>query len=126
MTCYIVSGTQALGGQPNFINIMKMHNITKTQREEDDSEDDSEDEEEEEEPELNLLTMQHTGCVNRLRVSGPDENTVTVACLLLVLLLNTKIGSNIYMQQVHAHTHMYMNAYTCLYAHTHTCYELTV
>ena len=103
-----------------------MHNITKTQREEDDSEDDSEDEEEEEEPELNLLTMQHTGCVNRLRVSGPDENTVTVACLLLVLLLNTKIGSNIYMQQVHAHTHMYMNAYTCLYAHTHTCYELTV
>ena len=83
MTCYIVSGTQALGGQPNFINIMKMHNITKTQREEDDSEDDSEDEEEEE-PELNLLTMQHTGCVNRLRVSEPDENTVTVAHLLSV------------------------------------------
>ena len=68
MTCYIISGTQSQGGQPNFINIMKMHNITKTQKEEEDSDDESEDEEEDT-PNLNLLTMQHNGGVNRLRVS---------------------------------------------------------
>ena len=69
LTCYIVAGTQAERGQPNYINVMKLHNITKTQKDQnDESDDDSEGEEEEELPELNLVTLNHTGSVNRIRV----------------------------------------------------------
>ncbi|KAK7112232.1 glutamate-rich WD repeat-containing protein 1-like [Littorina saxatilis] len=77
LTCYILSGTQSERGQPNYINIMKMHNITKTQKDEEDeeeSDDDSADEEDEDEqPKLSLVTIQHTGAVNRVRVAKVDN-----------------------------------------------------
>ena len=68
LTCYIVSGSER--GNPSYINVMKLHNITKTQKdEEEDSEDDeSDDEDDGDNPELNFVSMQHVGGVNRLRV----------------------------------------------------------
>jgi ribosome assembly protein RRB1 len=82
LTCYIVSGTQSQRGMPNYLNVMKLENITKTQKEKDDSEDESDEEDEEDEedpPELTMVTMGHTGSINRLRVSvsPPSETIVT-------------------------------------------------
>ncbi|KAL8561224.1 hypothetical protein ACOMHN_024480 [Nucella lapillus] len=78
MTCYIVSGTER--GQPNYINVMKLHNVSKTQKEEDEEDSDDEEEEsddEDDKPELNLVAMQHNGGVNRLRVSAVDDRIFT-------------------------------------------------
>ncbi|XP_076458832.1 glutamate-rich WD repeat-containing protein 1-like [Babylonia areolata] len=76
MTCYIVSGTER--GQPNYINVMKLHSISKTLKEEEEEDsDEGESEDEDEKPELNLVTMQHNGGVNRLRVSVVDDKIYT-------------------------------------------------
>lgn len=72
----MAGGTQAQKGHPNFLLVMKMHNLTKTVEEEkpeggSDSDDEEEDEGESEDlPELDTIPIQHTGCVNRIRVSG--------------------------------------------------------
>ena len=71
LTCYIVSGTQAAKGKPNYINIMKLDNITKTQRnlEQDDSDDDGDGGSAKVEmPSLQCVSINHSACVNRLRV----------------------------------------------------------
>lgn len=76
LACYMVSGTER--GQPNYINVMKLHNISKTQEEEEDEEDENEEsEDEDEKPELNLVTMQHNGGVNRLRVTDINDKIYT-------------------------------------------------
>lgn len=79
LTCYIVSGTESDSGRPNYINVMKLHNIHKTQKEDDEEDSDEEDESEDEDerPELNLVTMQHSGGVNRLRVSALNNKIFT-------------------------------------------------
>lgn len=76
LTCYIVSGTER--GQPNYINVMKLHNISKTQKEEDEEDSDPEEsDDEDEQPDLNLVTMQHNGGVNRLRVAVLNDKIYT-------------------------------------------------
>nr|KAG5702447.1 hypothetical protein BaRGS_027534 [Batillaria attramentaria] len=84
MTCYLAAGTQAQQGQPNYVLVMKMHNLTKTLKEkeddsESDDEDDGDDDEEEDLPELDTVPIQHNGCVNRIRVTGLDNKVLAAS-----------------------------------------------
>ena len=72
---YMVAGTQAERAHVNNVIVMKMSNLTKTNKDDkskdDDSEDDdSEDEDDDDKPELETAMIKHTGGVNRIRVSA--------------------------------------------------------
>ena len=71
LTCYLVAGTQAEKTQKDNVIVMKMSNLHKTLKEEQEDEDDMEDEDEDldEKPELEAAMIVHTGGVNRIRVS---------------------------------------------------------
>ncbi|KAH9504105.1 Glutamate-rich WD repeat-containing protein 1 [Bulinus truncatus] len=78
LTSYLLGGTQSETGHFNYLLLMKMANMHKTQKENsDDDDDDSESEEEEEEeetdnvlnkkPKLYQTMIKHNGCVNRIK-----------------------------------------------------------
>ncbi|KAK3585998.1 hypothetical protein CHS0354_033115 [Potamilus streckersoni] len=81
MTCYMVSGTQAERGKTNHVLIMKMSNLTKTQKSQDDNDDDeSESEDEDELPELEIAIVKHSsGSVNRIRCTLLGEKPVAAS-----------------------------------------------
>ena len=78
-TSYLVGGTQAEAGHFNYILLMKMYNMHKTQKKEkdkdnsddsddssDEDEDMSDDENENKTPQLRQTYIKHNGCVNRI------------------------------------------------------------
>ena len=75
LTCYLVAGTQAKRTNANNIIVMKMSNLHKTvkeeqkEKDEEESDDESDDEDDDKTPELEAVTIKHTGSVNRIRVS---------------------------------------------------------
>lgn len=73
LTAYIVAGTQAAQAHVNSIIVMKLSNLHRTGKEDDDGDDDddedSEDENESKNPQMAGALIKHQGCVNRIRVS---------------------------------------------------------
>lgn len=77
MTAYIVAGTQAAPGKQNFVIVMKMSQLDKTNSENDeDEESDSDDELLDEEPDLDTAMVNHTGAVNRIRFAPIPERHI--------------------------------------------------
>lgn len=70
LTAYIVAGTQAAKTHVNNLLVMKMSNLHGTEQRSEDSESessDSEDESDERKPVMNVASIKHQGCVNRVR-----------------------------------------------------------
>jgi len=59
LTCYLVAGTQASRAQANAVIVMKLSNLCKTQKADDDSDDDR-----------LILLMMHSRCSNLSIVQG--------------------------------------------------------
>lgn len=72
MTMYLVAGTQANQAHLNSVIVMKLSNLHKTGKseedEEDDEDDDSDEDAEEKHPKMAGASIKHQGCVNRIRV----------------------------------------------------------
>jgi len=71
-TVFIVCGTQAEKADRNSVMVVKMSNLTKTQKDhssdtESDDDDDDDDEEEDVKPEFESVSLKHFGGVNRIR-----------------------------------------------------------
>lgn len=68
-TCYAVAGTQAEAKNQNQVIVMKLSNLKRTFKEhkEESESEDSESEDEEDLPELEAASINHNGCVNRIR-----------------------------------------------------------
>ncbi|XP_053675643.1 glutamate-rich WD repeat-containing protein 1 [Anopheles nili] len=73
LTSYLVAGTQAARTHVNNVIVMKMSNLTRTSKENDEESDeelsDDEDVGDEKSPVLSCVMIKHPGCVNRLRVT---------------------------------------------------------
>lgn len=73
MTMYMLAGTQAARTHVNNLLVMKMSNLHGTARDSnnsDDDDDDSDSEDEDDEakaPVMNVASIKHQGCVNRVR-----------------------------------------------------------
>lgn len=75
LTMYLVAGTQASQTHVNSVIVMKLSNLRKTGRSEDEEDDDGDDEESDDEtgekhPKMAGALIKHQGCVNRIRVSS--------------------------------------------------------
>ena len=83
VSSYLLGGTQAEAGHLNYILLMKMYNLHRTQKKTskatDDSEDDEESDDDDEQemsdeenedktPQLRQTYIKHNGCVNRIKV----------------------------------------------------------
>ncbi|XP_013381956.1 glutamate-rich WD repeat-containing protein 1 [Lingula anatina] len=81
MTAYIVCGTQAERSHANHVIVMKMSNLHKTNKDEEDndagSESDSEDEDEK--PELEAAMIKHNGGVNRVRATTVGDKSIAAS-----------------------------------------------
>lgn len=75
LSAYIVAGTQAAQAHVNSVIVMKLTNLHRTGKEDDDGDDDddeeSDDENESKNPQMAGAQIKHQGCVNRIRVSLP-------------------------------------------------------
>ncbi|KAK9891928.1 hypothetical protein WA026_017412 [Henosepilachna vigintioctopunctata] len=81
LTAYIVGGTQAQKNHPNNIIVMKLHNLHKTIKSNEEDEDDNElsdDEDEVQQPNMVPASIKHIGGVNRIR-SYNYKDTALVA-----------------------------------------------
>ncbi|XP_034942886.1 glutamate-rich WD repeat-containing protein 1 [Chelonus insularis] len=70
LSMYLVSGTQAAKAHLNNLIIMKMTNLTEIEKEGSSDEESSESESEDDntkDPKMNVISIQHHGCVNRIR-----------------------------------------------------------
>ena len=72
LSMYLLAGTQAAKAHVNSLLVMKMTNLTgknESELESDESDDDSSDSDEESEktPKMNVASISHHGCVNRVR-----------------------------------------------------------
>jgi len=91
---YLVGGTQSEAGHFNYILLMKMYNMHKTQKKEkpkdkesDDEEDDESSEEEEmsdeesehKSPQLRQTYIKHNGCVNRIKTTTVNDHVLAAS-----------------------------------------------
>ncbi|XP_014287482.1 glutamate-rich WD repeat-containing protein 1 [Halyomorpha halys] len=81
ITSYFAAGTQSHSANANKLYIMKVSNLHKTLKEDDDSEDSDADSEDEtkEEPIMKQSFIKHNGVINRVRVSILNEYKVYAA-----------------------------------------------
>jgi len=72
-TCFIAAGTQAESQGQNSVVVMKLSNLKRTYKENKENQSDSEDsesEDEDEQPDLEAASINHSGCVNRIRCTN--------------------------------------------------------
>ncbi|KAH9504098.1 Glutamate-rich WD repeat-containing protein 1 [Bulinus truncatus] len=110
LTSYLLGGTQSETGHFNYLLLMKMANMHKTQKENSDDDDDSESEEEEEEeetdnvlnkkPKLYQTMIKHNGCVNRIKSTTLDN---------LVLSASWSENGIVYIYDVTSHLNILNN-----------------
>ncbi|KAG4071904.1 hypothetical protein HA402_006065 [Bradysia odoriphaga] len=92
MTAYIVAGTQAAKAHVNSVIVMKMSNLHRTSKEqnedgedeEDDSDSDVDDDEDvdgvdKKKPKMECALIKHQGCVNRIRTTNFGDQTIVAS-----------------------------------------------
>ncbi|XP_037033072.1 glutamate-rich WD repeat-containing protein 1 [Bradysia coprophila] len=92
MTAYIVAGTQAAKAHVNSVIVMKMSNLHRTSKEqnedgeeeEDDSDSDVDDDEDvdsidKKKPKMECALIKHQGCVNRIRTTNIGDQTIVAS-----------------------------------------------
>ncbi|XP_055383252.1 glutamate-rich WD repeat-containing protein 1 [Condylostylus longicornis] len=88
MTSYMVAGTQAARAHVNNVIVMKMYNLHRTSKEDEDDEvsddDDVEEEDndlesEEKKPKMSCALIKHQGCVNRIRTTKLGNATLAAS-----------------------------------------------
>lgn len=76
VTCYFVAGTQAARTHVNKVILMKMSNLRKIKQSDSDDDSELEDDEDEDrggEPILSSASINHNGCVNRIRATSVNN-----------------------------------------------------
>lgn len=79
-TCYAVAGTQAENSSQNSVIVMKLSNLKRTfkeHKEEEEEESDSEDEDDQ--PDLESASINHNGCVNRIRCTNVNNKRLAAS-----------------------------------------------
>ncbi|OXU28832.1 hypothetical protein TSAR_016827 [Trichomalopsis sarcophagae] len=81
LTMYLLAGTQAPRAHVNNLLVMKMSNLhgTKVKEDSDEESSDSEDEDNTKSPVMNVASMKHQGCINRVRCTQMGDTTVAAS-----------------------------------------------
>ncbi|XP_053683359.1 glutamate-rich WD repeat-containing protein 1 [Sabethes cyaneus] len=80
LTAFLVAGTQAARTHVNNVIVMKMSNLHRTSKKQEDDESDSDEEYNDDEdvgdrrPQMSCALIKHTGCVNRIRSTTFNNN----------------------------------------------------